>query len=42
MRETLAQRPFGSVVRLDIDVSMPDQVRDWLLDQVHANPPMCT
>jgi len=38
MRETLAQRPFGSVVRLDIDVSMPDQVRDWLLDQVHATP----
>ena len=36
MRETLAQRPFGTVVRLDIDTSMPAQVRDWLLGQVHA------
>ncbi len=36
MRETLAQRPFGSVIRLDIDTTMPDQVRDWLVNQVHA------
>ena len=36
MRETLAQRPFGTVVRLDIDTSMPPAVRDWLLNQVHA------
>ena len=38
MRETLAQRPFGTVVRLDIDRTMPGAVRDWLLDQVHASP----
>jgi polyphosphate kinase len=36
MRETLAQRPFGTVVRLDIDKSMPGPVRDWLLNQVHG------
>ncbi len=37
MRETLAQRPFGTVVRLDIDTSMPDAVLDWLLTQIHAS-----
>jgi polyphosphate kinase len=37
MRETLAQRPFGTVVRLDIDTSMPAAVRDWLLNQVHGS-----
>ena len=36
MRETLLQRPFGTVVRLDIDASMPPTVRDWLLNQIHA------
>lgn len=36
MRETLSQRPFGTVVRLDIDTSMPMEVRQWLLNQVHA------
>lgn len=36
MRETLSQRPFGSVVRLDTDRTMPRPVRDWLLAQVHA------
>ncbi len=36
MRETLAQRPFGTVVRLDIDTTMPVAVRDWLLNQVYA------
>ncbi|MBA3274272.1 MAG: polyphosphate kinase 1 [Chloroflexia bacterium] len=36
MRETLAQRPFGTVVRLDIDETMPAAVRDWLLNQIHA------
>lgn len=36
MRETLSQRPFGTVVRLDIDTSMPKEVRQWLLNQVHA------
>ena len=38
MRETLSQRPFGTTVRLDIDRSMPEEVRDWLMDQVHAGP----
>ncbi len=37
MRETLAQRPFGTVVRLDIDTSMPEGVRQWLLGQVHGS-----
>lgn len=37
MRETLAQRPFGTVVRLDIDRSMPGAVRDWLLNQIYAS-----
>ncbi len=36
MRETLAQRPFGTVVRLDVDSSMPEAVLDWLLTQIHA------
>jgi polyphosphate kinase len=38
MRETLSQRPFGTTVRLDIDRSMPEEVRNWLVDQVHADP----
>lgn len=37
MRETLSQRPFGSAVRIDIDTSMPDPIRRWLLEQVHAD-----
>lgn len=37
MRETISQRPFGSTVRLDVDTSMPEAVRNWLLDQVHAD-----
>lgn len=37
MRETLSQRPFGTIVRLDIDHTMPAEVRDWLADQVHAD-----
>jgi polyphosphate kinase len=36
MRETLSQRPFGNVVRIDIDRTMSKGARDWLLDQVHA------
>jgi len=36
MRETLSQRPFGNVVRIDIDSTMSRGVRDWLLEQVHA------
>jgi polyphosphate kinase len=38
MRETLSQRPFGTTVRLDIERTMPAEVRDWLMDQVHADP----
>jgi polyphosphate kinase len=37
MRETLSQRPFGSVVRIDIDATMPRELRTWLLDQVRAD-----
>jgi polyphosphate kinase len=37
MRETISQRPFGSTVRIDIDTTMPDAVKAWLLDQVHAD-----
>lgn len=36
MRETLSQRPFGNVVRVDIDPTMTKGVRDWLIEQVHA------
>jgi len=37
MRQTLSHRPFGTVVRIDIDRTMPDAVRDWLMDQLHAS-----
>jgi polyphosphate kinase len=37
MRETLAQRPFGTAVRLDVDSTMPGAVLDWLLTQIHAS-----
>lgn len=37
MRETLSQRPFGTTVRIDIDHTMPAEVRDWLMDQVRAD-----
>ncbi len=37
MRETLAHRPFGMVVRLDIDQTMPEEVCQWLLEQVHGS-----
>ena len=36
MRESISQRPFGPVVRLMIDRSMPDDVRDWLVEHLHA------
>ena len=36
MRESIAQRAFGPVVRLMVDCSMPDDVRDWLVEQLHA------
>ncbi len=37
MRESLSQRTFGPVVRLMVDRSMPEDVRDWLVDQLHAS-----
>jgi polyphosphate kinase len=37
MRETLSQRTFGPVVRLMVDRSLPEDVRDWLVDQLHAS-----
>jgi polyphosphate kinase len=37
MRETLSQRPFGSVVRIDIDATMPAELSSWLLEQVKAD-----
>lgn len=36
MRESIAQRAFGPVVRLMIDRSMPDDVRDWLVEHLRA------
>ena len=36
MRESIAQRAFGPVVRLMIDRSMPDDVRDWLVEHLSA------
>ncbi|MDQ3045301.1 MAG: polyphosphate kinase 1 [Chloroflexota bacterium] len=37
MRESLSQRTFGSVVRLDIDATMPEDIRTWLVDQLHTS-----
>ena len=36
MREHIAQRAFGPVVRLMTDTTMPDEIRQWLVDQLHA------
>lgn len=36
MRESIAMRAFGPVVRLMIDLSMPEDVREWLAGQLHA------
>jgi polyphosphate kinase len=36
MSETLGQRTFGPVVRLIFDRTIPDEVGDWLMDQLHA------
>ena len=38
MRESIAQRAFGPVVRLMVDTSMPEDVRDWLEEHLHATP----
>ncbi len=37
MRETLSHRPFGTVVRIDVDRRMPEAVQTWLLEQLHAS-----
>jgi polyphosphate kinase len=37
MVEQLSQRTFGSVVMLLVDGSMPDEVRRWLMEQLHAS-----
>ena len=36
MRESISQRAFGPVVRLMVDRTMPDHVRDWLTEHLHA------
>jgi polyphosphate kinase len=36
MRESIAQRAFGPVVRLMVDTGMPDDVCRWLVEQLHA------
>jgi polyphosphate kinase len=36
MRESIAQRAFGPVVRLMIDRTMPDDVRNWLVEHLEA------
>lgn len=36
MRDSIAQRAFGPVVRLLIDRTMPDDVRDWLVEHLRA------
>ena len=36
MRESIAQRAFGPVVRLMVDASAPEDVRDWLVEHLHA------
>jgi polyphosphate kinase len=36
MREHIAQRAFGPVVRLMTDTTMPDEIRQWLVEQLHA------
>jgi polyphosphate kinase len=37
MRELLSERTFGSVVKLTVDRTMPEDVRGWLVDQLHAS-----
>ncbi|MFT4036735.1 MAG: polyphosphate kinase 1 [Thermomicrobiales bacterium] len=36
MREHIAQRAFGPVVRLMTNATMPDDIRQWLVEQLHA------
>ena len=37
MRESIAQRAFGPVVRLMIERGLPDEVREWLVEHLHAD-----
>ncbi len=37
MRDSIAQRAFGPVVRLMIDRTMPDDVREWLVEHLRAS-----
>ncbi|MEA2527288.1 MAG: polyphosphate kinase [Thermomicrobiales bacterium] len=37
MRELLSERTFGSVVKLTVDRGMPEEVRGWLVEQLHAS-----
>jgi polyphosphate kinase len=37
MKEFLQQRSFGQVVQVVTDREMPDDVRAWLVDQLHAS-----
>ncbi len=37
MRESIAQRAFGPVDRLMVDATMPDDIRDWLVEHLHAS-----
>ncbi len=37
MRELLSERTFGSVVKLTVDQTMPEDVRVWLVEQLHAS-----
>ncbi len=37
MRDSIAQRAFGPVVRLMIDHTMPVDVRDWLVEHLRAS-----
>lgn len=37
MRESIAQRAFGPVVRLMVPRAMPEDVREWLVEHLHAD-----
>jgi polyphosphate kinase len=36
MRESISRRAFGPVVRLMVDRTMPEDVREWLVEHLHA------
>jgi len=37
MRESISQRAFGPVVRLMVGTAMPAEIRDWLVENLHAS-----